>query len=43
MVMCGTCAAMDHRKAGWDWERYMELVISGMRAQAAATRRVQQR
>jgi AcrR family transcriptional regulator len=34
MVMCGTCAAMDHRKAGWDWERYLDLVISGMRARA---------
>jgi AcrR family transcriptional regulator len=34
MLMCGTCAAMDHRKAGWDWQRYLELVISGMRAPA---------
>lgn len=34
MVMCGTCAAMDHRKAGWDWQRYLELVISGMRSSA---------
>jgi AcrR family transcriptional regulator len=31
MVMCGTCAAMGHRKAGWNWQRYLELVISGMR------------
>jgi AcrR family transcriptional regulator len=31
MLMCGTCAAMDHRKAGWDWRRYLELVLSGMR------------
>jgi AcrR family transcriptional regulator len=34
MIMCGVCAAMDHRKAGWDWERYLELVLGGMRSTA---------
>jgi AcrR family transcriptional regulator len=34
MIMCGVCAAMDHRKAGWDWERFLEVVLSGMRSTA---------
>jgi len=32
MLMCGVCAAIDHRAAGWVWERLLELVISGMRS-----------
>ncbi len=32
MVMCGVCATIDRRKAGWDWRRHLELVIAGMRA-----------
>ncbi len=31
MVMCGVGTAMDHRKAGWDWQRFLELVLTGMR------------
>jgi len=34
MVMCGVCATIDKRSAGWDWRRHLELVIAGMRAQA---------
>jgi AcrR family transcriptional regulator len=30
MVMCGVCAAIDHR--GWRWRRYLEIIIEGMRA-----------
>jgi AcrR family transcriptional regulator len=32
MVMCGVCAAIDKRAAGWDWRRHLELIIHGMRA-----------
>lgn len=32
MLMCGVCATIDKRKAGWNWQRYLEIVISGMRA-----------
>jgi AcrR family transcriptional regulator len=31
MVMCGVCAAIDKRKAGWDWRRHLELILRGMR------------
>jgi AcrR family transcriptional regulator len=34
MVMCGVCAAMGHRKVGWDWQRYLEVVVSGMSSTA---------
>jgi len=34
MVMCGVCATIDKRRAGWEWERYLELVLAGMRAPA---------
>ena|ERR1700686_5273750 len=33
MVMCGVCATIDKRKSGWDWNRHLELVIRGMRAE----------
>jgi AcrR family transcriptional regulator len=32
MVMCGVCATIDKRKDGWAWERYLEIIIRGMRA-----------
>ncbi len=32
MVMCGVCATIDKRKSGWDWQRYLEIIIRGMRA-----------
>ena len=32
MLMCGVCAAIDHRAAGWSWQRFLELMISGMRS-----------
>ncbi len=32
MLMCGVCATIDKRGAGWSWERYLELMISGMRS-----------
>ncbi len=32
MIMCGVCAAIDKRAAGWDWQRHLELIIHGMRA-----------
>ena len=32
MVMCGVCATIDKRKDGWDWQRYLEIIIRGMRA-----------
>jgi AcrR family transcriptional regulator len=31
MVMCGVCAAIDKRAAGWDWRRHLELIVHGMR------------
>ena len=31
MVMCGVCASIDKRAAGWDWKRHLELIIHGMR------------
>jgi AcrR family transcriptional regulator len=34
MIMCGVCAAVDHRKAGWEWKRFLELVLRGMRPAA---------
>jgi hypothetical protein len=30
MVMCGVCATIDKR-AGWEWQRHLELILSGMR------------
>ncbi len=30
MVMCGVCATTG-RQSGWDWERHLELILSGMR------------
>jgi AcrR family transcriptional regulator len=32
MVMCGVCATIGKREATWDWRRYLELVLDGMRA-----------
>jgi len=32
MLMCGVCATIDKRGAGWDWKRLLEIVIAGMRA-----------
>jgi AcrR family transcriptional regulator len=32
MVMCGVCATLNKRKAGWDSERFLEVIIRGMRA-----------
>jgi AcrR family transcriptional regulator len=34
MVMCGVCATIDRRKAGWDWRRQLELILRGMRTAA---------
>jgi AcrR family transcriptional regulator len=34
MVMCGVCAAIDKRHAGWDWQRHLELILRGMRTGA---------
>jgi AcrR family transcriptional regulator len=34
MLMCGVCAAIDKRHAGWDWRRHLELILRGMRAAA---------
>ena len=31
MFMCGVCAAIDKRHAGWDWRRHLELILRGMR------------
>ncbi len=30
MIMCGICATID-RKAGWDWQRFLDVVLDGMR------------
>lgn len=32
MLMCGVCSTIGSGKDGWDWRRYMELVLRGMRA-----------
>jgi hypothetical protein len=32
MVMCGVCATIGKRDAGWDWRRHLELILCGMRA-----------
>jgi AcrR family transcriptional regulator len=32
MLMCGLCATIDNRKAGWDWRRHFGLIMRGMRA-----------
>jgi hypothetical protein len=32
MFMCGVCAAIDKRHAGWDWRRHLELILRGMRS-----------
>jgi len=32
MVMCGVCATIDRGKQEWDWRRYLELILAGMRA-----------
>jgi AcrR family transcriptional regulator len=34
MVMCGVCATVGKREAGWDWHRHLELVLSGMRVES---------
>jgi AcrR family transcriptional regulator len=34
MLMCGICATIDTHKPSWDWERYLALLLSGMRAPA---------
>jgi AcrR family transcriptional regulator len=34
MFMCGVCAAIDKRHAGWDWRRHLELILRGMRIPA---------
>ncbi len=34
MVMCGLGATMD--KAGWNWRRYLSLVLDGMRLRSAS-------
>ena len=34
MVMCGVCATIDSGKQEWDWRRYLEFVLAGMRAPA---------
>jgi len=31
MMMCGICATID-RKAGWEWRRFLDVVLDGMRA-----------
>jgi AcrR family transcriptional regulator len=31
MVMCGVCATIGKRDAGWDWRRHLELILGGMR------------
>ncbi len=36
MVMCGVCATIDRSGPGWSWRRHLELLIDGMRAEAAA-------
>jgi AcrR family transcriptional regulator len=30
MVMCAVCATIDKR-SGWEWQRHLELILSGMR------------
>jgi AcrR family transcriptional regulator len=32
MIMCGVCSTMDPGKPDWDWRRYLELILDGMRA-----------
>jgi len=32
MIMCGVCATMGKRDAGWEWDRHLDLLIDGMRA-----------
>jgi AcrR family transcriptional regulator len=34
MLMCGVSSTIAHDKPGWDWRRYMELVLRGMHAQS---------
>ncbi|HEV3048215.1 MAG TPA: TetR/AcrR family transcriptional regulator [Solirubrobacteraceae bacterium] len=34
MIMCGVCSTMDPGKPDWDWRRYLELILDGMRARA---------
>jgi hypothetical protein len=34
MVMCGVCATMGKRDAGWEWQRHLELILRGMRPEA---------
>jgi AcrR family transcriptional regulator len=35
MVMCGLCATMGNSgKTGWDWRRYLAVIVRGMRAEA---------
>jgi AcrR family transcriptional regulator len=30
MVMCGICATIGTSKPGWDWQRYLSLILHGM-------------
>jgi hypothetical protein len=39
MVMCGVCATIDRSGPGWSWRRHLELLLDGMRAEAAAAAR----
>jgi AcrR family transcriptional regulator len=32
MLMCALCATIDKRKAGWEWERHLQIVLRGIRA-----------
>lgn len=33
MIMCGVCATVDKRGTGWDWQRHLETLLRGMRAE----------
>ncbi len=39
MMMCGVCATIDHSGPGWDWRRHLELLLDGMRPEAAPAAR----
>jgi hypothetical protein len=43
MLICGVCAAIDKRKAGWDWRRHLELILRGMRTAYCAARAAAER
>jgi hypothetical protein len=36
MIMCGVSSTISGGR--WDWRRYLELTLDGLRAEAAATR-----